>query len=38
MIDQLSSRMIGVIAIYSPLEDNTDIPIDDQLSLAIYQL
>ena len=37
-VDQISSEMIGTIAISSPLEDNADISRDAQLALALQKL
>ena len=38
MVDQLYSEMIGAIAISSPLEDNTNISRDDQLTFVMQRL
>ena len=38
MVSQLSSVMIGVIAISIPPEDNADISRDDHLALALQQI
>ena len=38
MVDQLSSEIIGAIAIYIPTEDNMNISRDSQLAFVLHQL